>query len=58
MFEHMAFNGTPWIGSKNWPEEKKALAEVEEMYARLEEERRKDIRADPNKIGTLEATKL
>src|ERR1700751_2602809 len=25
MFEHMAFKGTPWIGSKNWPEEKKAL---------------------------------
>src|SRR5258706_3539196 len=39
MFEHMAFKGTPWIGSKNWPEEKKALGEVEEIYARLEEER-------------------
>ena len=40
MFEHMAFKGTPWIGSKNWPEEKKALDEVEQVYARLEEERR------------------
>src|SRR4051794_22318271 len=25
MFEHMAFKGTPEIGSKNWPAEKKAL---------------------------------
>ena len=32
MFEHMAFKGTPWIGTKNWPEEKKALDEVEEVY--------------------------
>jgi predicted Zn-dependent peptidase len=54
MFEHMAFKGTPAIGSKNWPEEKKALAEVETAYARLEEEKRKDLLADPKKIGTLE----
>src|SRR5882762_9338946 len=54
MFEHMAFKGTPSIGSKNWPEEKKALAEVESVYARLEEERRKDLRADPKKIASLE----
>src|SRR6266581_4469266 len=46
MFEHMAFKGTPWIGSKNWQEEKKALDEVEKIYARLEEERRKDLRAN------------
>src|SRR6266852_4877007 len=26
MFEHMAFKGTPAIGTKNWTEEKKALA--------------------------------
>src|SRR6266699_5607135 len=54
MFEHMAFKGTPWIGSKNWPEEKKALDEVESVYAKLEEERRKDLRAGRNKIETLE----
>src|SRR5258706_16420913 len=23
MFEHMAFKGTPWIGSRNWPRRKK-----------------------------------
>src|SRR5258707_6470621 len=57
MFEHMAFKGTPWIGSRNWPEEKKALDEVEDLYAKLEEERRKDLRADRNKVESLE-TKL
>jgi predicted Zn-dependent peptidase len=54
MFEHMAFKGTPTIGSKNWPEEKKALDAVEEAYFKLDEERRKDLRADPAKIETLE----
>src|SRR5579872_7067223 len=55
MFEHMAFKGTPSIGSKNWPEEKKALADVEELYTRLEEERRKDLHADRAKVESLEA---
>ena len=54
MFEHMAFKGTPSIGSKNWPEEKKALEEVEQADARLEEERRKDLRADPKKVAALD----
>src|SRR4051812_708039 len=54
MFEHMAFKGTPSIGSKNWPEEKKALAEVESAYAKLEAERRKDLHADPKKLAALE----
>src|SRR5271168_4051635 len=31
MFEHMAFKGTESIGSKNWPAEKLALAEVERV---------------------------
>jgi predicted Zn-dependent peptidase len=55
MFEHMAFKGTPSIGSKNWLEEKKALDEVEQAYARLEEERRKDLRADPKKLASLDS---
>src|SRR5215470_11683891 len=55
MFEHMAFKGTPWIGSRNWPEEKKALDAVEDIYAKLEEERRKDLHADRGKIESLEA---
>src|SRR5215510_14659978 len=55
MFEHMAFKGTPSIGSKNWPEEKKALDEVEQTYARLEEERRKNLRASRERIASLQA---
>ncbi len=41
MFEHMAFKGTPTIGTTNWPEEKKALDVVDATYARLDEERSK-----------------
>ena len=55
MFEHMAFKGTPTIGSKNWPAEKKALDAIEEVYNRLEAERNKTFRADPKKIEALEA---
>src|SRR5271155_2001951 len=55
MFEHMAFKGTPTIGSKNWPEEKKALDAVEVVYDRLDQERRKRFQADPKKIEALEA---
>ena len=54
MFEHMAFKGTDSIGTRNYPEEKKALAEVEEVYDRLEAERNKGLRSDPGKIHALE----
>src|SRR5580658_2969913 len=39
MFEHMAFKGTQTIGTKNWPEEKKALDAIEQVYDRLDQER-------------------
>ena len=55
MFEHMAFKGTPNIGSKNWAAEKKALDSIEEVYNRLEAERNKAFRADAKKIEALEA---
>src|ERR1700724_725547 len=55
MFEHMAFKGTPTIGTKNWPEERKALAAVEEVYDRLDAERRKGTHADPKKVEALDA---
>jgi predicted Zn-dependent peptidase len=55
MFEHMAFKGTETIGTKNWPEEKKALDAVEEIYDRLETERNKAYRADPKKIEAIQA---
>ncbi len=55
MFEHMAFKGTPDIGSKDWPKEKAALAHIEEVYDQLDAERNKGFRADPDKIKQLEA---
>jgi predicted Zn-dependent peptidase len=55
MFEHMAFKGTETIGTKNWPEEKKALAAIEDMYDRLDQEKRKGPRADPKKMEGLES---
>src|SRR5512141_2049954 len=39
MFEHMAFKGTPTIGTKNWPEEKAAMDAVEVIYNLLDAER-------------------
>ena len=53
MFEHMAFKGTPTIGTKNWPEEKKALDTVDAAYTRLDEERGKGRLADPQKLKKL-----
>jgi predicted Zn-dependent peptidase len=55
MFEHMIGKGTASLGSKNWPEEEKALAAVEAAYDRLEEERVKGRRADKAQIERLEA---
>lgn len=55
MFEHMAFKGTPRIGTTNWPAEKKALEAVEAIYDKLEAERRKEFRADGEVIRKLEA---
>lgn len=55
MFEHMAFKGTETIGSKNWPEEKKAMAEIETVYDRLDQERRKGPHADAKKVEALQA---
>jgi predicted Zn-dependent peptidase len=53
MMEHMAFKGTPAIGTKNWPEEKKALDAIEQVYSRLEQEQNKWFRSDPKKIEAL-----
>ena len=55
MFEHMAFKGTPEIGSKNWTQEKKALDAIETAYDRLDAERNKGFRSDAARIKTLEA---
>lgn len=55
MFEHMAFKGTPEIGSKNWNEERKALERIEAIYDRLEAERNKGFRANQETIKRLES---
>ncbi len=54
MFEHMAFKGTDRIGSKNWPEEKKALDAVEQAFRALTAERDKGPLADKAKIEPLQ----
>ncbi len=50
MFEHMAFKGTPTIGTTDWPREKAALDEVEKAYATWRSEREKSIGRDPKTI--------
>jgi len=39
MFEHMAFKGTPRIGTTDYPAEKKALAALEEAYQAYQTEK-------------------
>ncbi len=52
MFEHMAFKGTPNIGTRDYEAEKKALEEVEAAYKAYELKRR-DPRADPDEVAKL-----
>ncbi len=54
MFEHMAFKGTPSIGTKNWPLEKQAMDAIEQAYDALEAERARATRADPKTLETLQ----
>jgi predicted Zn-dependent peptidase len=53
MMEHMAFKGTPDIGTTNYAEEKVALAKVEQTYAVYEAERVKRVGRDPPKLAQL-----
>ena len=53
MFEHMAFKGTETIGTRNWPDEKKALDAVEEAYDRMEAEANKGVKADQMRVDML-----
>lgn len=54
MFEHEAFKGTPEIGSRNWPAEKKALDQIEAVYDRLTNERSKS-KPDAAKVKALQS---
>ena len=53
MFEHMAFKGTPNIGTRDFKGEKVALDRVDETYAAYDAERRK-ASPDAAKVKTLE----
>lgn len=53
MFEHMAFKGTPTIGTTNWPAEKASLAKVEQAYAAYNAERLKRVGQDKQKLAQL-----
>ncbi len=55
MMEHMAFKGTDQIGTTNYPEEKKALAKVEEIYALYDRENNRRVNRDEKKIAELKA---
>jgi len=54
LVDRALFNGTDTIGSKNWPEERKAVDTVEETYDRLEQERNLGPKANQGRIDTLE----
>jgi predicted Zn-dependent peptidase len=53
MMEHMAFKGTPDIGTTDYAAEKPALEKVEQTYAAYEAERIKRVGQDPQKLEQL-----
>ena len=53
MFEHMAFKGTPNIGTNDYDDEKKVLDKIDAAYAALDKERRSP-NADTAKVAELE----
>jgi len=53
MMEHMAFKGTPDIGTTDYAKEKPALENVEQTYAAYEAERIKRVGQDPQKLAEL-----
>ena len=55
MMEHMAFKGTPWVGTRDHAAETPLLAAEERAYAALAEERRKAGRTDSTRLAKLEA---
>jgi predicted Zn-dependent peptidase len=54
MMEHMAFKGTPIVGTKDFEKEKQLLAAEEAAWNALLEERRRGARADTAKLRRLE----
>jgi predicted Zn-dependent peptidase len=54
MFEHMAFKGTDTIGTRDYADEKVALAKVETAYAAYIAERDERVDRDDKKLKQLE----
>lgn len=54
MMEHMAFKGTPTIGTTDYAAERVALKKVEEAYRAYETERVKRVGRDPQKLKQLQ----
>ena len=55
MFEHMAFKGTPTVGTKDYAAEQGAMKNVDEAVAALNAEQDKRQAADSTKIAALTA---
>lgn len=55
MFEHLAFKGTTEIGTKDYAEEKLALAKLEAANDAYEAEKRNPLGANPDKLKDLAA---
>lgn len=53
VLEHMAFKGTPFIGTKNWEAERPVLVQMDKVGAALNAARQ-DIPPDPDLIRKLE----
>ena len=53
MFEHMAFKGTPVVGTRDYAKEREALGRVDQAMDALEAERRKGHLADSGRLQTL-----
>ncbi len=54
MFEHMAFKGTPNIGTTNYKAEKRAIEELEAAYQAMQAERLSP-QSDPERLQQLQA---
>jgi predicted Zn-dependent peptidase len=54
MFEHMAFKGTPIIGTNNYGEERVAIEKVEKAYQAYDAERRRPFGKNKEKLALLE----
>src|SRR4051812_39564132 len=55
MMEHMAFKGTPWVGTRDAAAEAPLMAAEERAYAALAAERRKGAAADTTRLAALQA---